>query len=178
MSIICDSGNLLMHVKDCCEENLTLEEYPFEIPKVYLAAHTEDYDAPDYTGWGKDSVVIVRDQHIVEYSRTSMYYPLGETRNGNVLWTRVNPTLFKESMDRHVAEEFWCAPVYAVVEYDLDSLVKRTYKVVENAVSDLDAQDVDRIMVLYGEEEFCRDFTIRDRKVYHRVRNYEDTFLF
>ena len=165
------NGKLLMKANDYSGEVPELEEYPFDIPKVYLTAHAKDYDEPDYTGWGEDSVVIVRDQYIVEYSRTSMYYPLGETRNGNVLWSRGNFNLCKESTDGCIAEEFWYAPVYSVVEYDLDSLVKRTYKVIPDAAYEFDAQDVDRIMELYGEEEFCRDFTIRDRKVQRRVQN-------
>lgn len=38
--------------------------------------------------------------------------------------------------------------------------------------SEFDGRDVERIMELYGEEGFCRDFTVRDRKVQRRV--YED----
>lgn len=59
--------------------------------------------------------------------------------------------------------------------YDLDSLVKRTSKVIPDTVFEFDLRDVDRIMELYGEDEVCRDFTIKNRRVRHRMPNYGDT---
>ena len=40
--------------------------------------------------------------------------------------------------------------------------------------SEFDAWDIDRIMERYGEEEFCRDFTIQDHKVQRRVHEGND----
>lgn len=171
MSSICYGGKLRMKVDEDHSETTNLEEYPRDIPKVYIDAHREDYYPQVLFSWGDDSVAVVRDTSIVEYTQSSHFELQAEDENGNIIWVDGKTAPYEGCWGGKYLGEYRCAQTYSVVEYDLNSLVKKTYKVIADATSEFDWRDVDRIMELYGEEEFCRDFTIRDRKVQRRVQN-------
>lgn len=169
MSSICYGGKLRMKVDEYHNEATDLEEYPRDIPKVYIDARCEDYYPQVLFSWGDDSVAVVRDASIVEYTKSAHFELLAEDENGNIIWVDGRTAPYEGCWGGKYLGEYRCAQTYSVVEYDLESLEKRTYKVIPETTSEFDWRDVDRIMELYGEEEFCRDFTIRDRKVQKRV---------
>ena len=168
MSSVFYGGKLRMKVDEYLNETADLEEYPLEVPKVYIDAYGEDYYPQVLFAWGNDAVAVVRDKSIVEYTKSSHFELQAEVENGNIIWVDGRTAPYEGSWGGKYLDEYRYAQTYSVVEYDLESLVKRTYKVVPDATSEFDWRDVDRIMELYGEEEFCRDFTIRDHKVHRR----------
>ena len=144
-------------------------EYPLPIPKVFIEAYGEDYHPNVLVQGYKDSVVLVRNKSIMEYMKTVHYEFLAEDEKGNIIWTDKRTSPDEGCWERKNLYGHRFVQRYSVVEYDLDSSVKRTYNVVPETVSEFNAQDVDRIMELYGEEAFCRDFTIRNHKVHRKV---------
>ena len=169
MSSICYGGKLRMKVDEYHNDMEDLEEYPLKVPKVYIGAYGEDYYPQVLFAWGDDSVAIVRDKGIMEYTKSSHFELQAEDENGNIIWVDGRTAPYEGCWGGKYLGEYRCAQTYSVVEYDLESLVKRTYKVIPETTSEFDWRDVDRIMEFYGEEEFCRDFTIRDHKVHRRV---------
>ena len=172
MSSIHYGGKLLMRVNEYDEDY----EYPLPIPKVFIEAYGEDYNPRALVAGYKDSAVIVRDKSIMEYTKTVHYEFLAEDETGNIIWVdgRTSP---EERCWK--GKDFYGhrrVQMYSVVEYDLNSSVKRTYNVIPEAVSEFDGQDVKKIMEFYGEEEFCHDFTIRDHKVHRRVDENNDDY--
>ena len=158
MSSIYYGGKLRMREVEYGEDC----EYSLPIPKVFIEAYGEDYHPNVLVQGYKDSAVIVRDKSIVEYTKTVHYEFLAEDERGNNIWvdgrTWPNERFWKEKdLYGHRLVQ-----VYSVVEYDLDSAVKRTYNVVPETVSEFDVQDIDRIKELYGEKAFCRNSTIQD----------------
>ena len=169
MSSICYGGKLRMKVDEYHNEAADFEEYPRDIPKVYIDARREDYYPQILFSWDNDSVSVVRDTSIVEYSKSSHFELQAEDENGNIIWVDGRTAPYEGCWGGKYLGEYRCAQTYSVVEYDLHSLVKKTYKVIPEETLEFDWRDVDRIMELYGEEEFCRDFTIRDHKVHRRI---------
>ena len=169
MSSICYGGKLRMKVDEYNNEVMDMEEYPLKVPKVYIDASREDYYPQVLFSWGNDSVAIVRVECIMEYTQSSHFELQAEDENGAIIWVDGRTAPYEGCWGGKYLGEYRCAQTYSVVEYDLASLVKKTYKVVPEATLEFDWWDVDRIMELYGEEEFCRDFTIKDCKIQRRV---------
>ena len=170
MASSCYGGKLRMRV---AEEGPEFE-YPLPIPKVVIEAYGDDYDPKVLVGGYKDSAVIVRDKSIVEYTKSAHYEFLTEDETGNITWVDGRTSPNEGCWEGKDLYGHRLVPMYSVVEYDLNSLVKRIYNVIPAVTSEFNWLDVDRIMELYGEEEFCRDFTIRDRKVQKRVYEGND----
>ena len=84
MSSIYYGGKLRMKVDEYHNEMTDLEEYPRDVPKVYIDARREDYYPQVLFSWGDDSVAIVRDTSIVEYTKTAHFELLAEDEKGNI----------------------------------------------------------------------------------------------
>lgn len=149
-----------------------MDKYPYSVPKIYLEGDCEDYFPQYCFNWFDDKVVMVRDSFIVEYSRSNYMELLAEDENGDVVWMDGRTAPYSNCWGGKYLNEDRAAHDYHVVEYDLRTMERKVYKMVLEKSSEFDGQDVKKIMELYGEEEFCRDFTIQDHKVQRRV--YED----
>lgn len=149
-------------------------EYPFSIPRVYI----EGWGAqcwPQYIfSCENDAVIMVRSDAIVEYTKTNYTELLAEDENGNLIWVDARNAPNEGCWGGKYLDEYRGGHEYSVVEYDLEALEKKTYKVVCEKTTEFDLWDVNKIMALYGEEEFCRDFTIKNHKVQRRVSNVGD----
>ena len=152
-----------------------MDEYPCPVPKVFLEGYGETYFPQMCFDWSDDTIVMVRDDFIVEYTKSHHAELLAENEDGDIVWMDGRTAPYANCWNGKYLDEVRGAYGYRVVEYDLKSLEKKTYKVVLEKTSDFDVRDVDRIMERYGEEEFCRDFTIRDHKVHRRVEVNNDS---
>lgn len=109
------------------------EGYPYRIPKVYLEGWMDPYESLDL---GEDSVVIVRDKHIVKYTKIGYKEFLAETETGESIWIDSREEgCFKGRYlgDSRIAYE------YAVEEYNIETSKKRKYKVVFEEESEMDS---------------------------------------
>ena len=144
-------------------------EYPYRVPKIYLEGNCEAYFPQYCFDWSNDNVVMVRDHFIVEYKRGNYAELLAEDENGNIVWLDSRTAPYSNCWGGKYLNDDRAAHDYRVVEYDLETFERKVYKMVLEKTSEFDAWDVNRIMELYGEEEFCRDFTIKDCKIQRRV---------
>ena len=147
-----------------------MDKYPYSVPKIFLEGYCDVYFPQYCFDWSDDTVVEVRDDFITEYTKSYYAELLAEDEEGNVVWMDGRTAPYENCWGGKYLDEVRGTYGYRVVEYDLKTMERKTYKVVLEKTSEFDARDVDRIMELYGEEEFCRDFTIRDRKVHRRVK--------
>lgn len=164
MASIYYGGKLLMRVNDYEEDY----EYPLPIPKVYVEAYGEDYYPKTLVRGYKDSAVIVRDESVMEYAKTVHYEFLAEDETGNIIWVDGRTLPDERCWEGKDLYGHRLVKTYSVVEYDLNSSVKRTYNVIPEAVSEFDAQDMDRIKEFYGEKVVCSDSTIQDCNTDHK----------
>ena len=146
-----------------------MDEYPYRVPKIYLEGYCDTYFPQMCFDWSDDTTVMVRDDFIVEYTKSYYAELLAENENGDIVWMDGRTAPYSNCWGGKYLDEVRGAYSYRVVEYDLRTMERKTYKVVLEKTSEFDARDIDRIMELYGEEEFCRNFTIRDHKVQRRA---------
>ena len=60
------------------------EGYPYRIPKVYLEGWIDPYESLDS---GEDSVVVVRNKHIVKYTKSRYKEYLAKPETGETGWS-------------------------------------------------------------------------------------------
>ena len=61
-------------------------EYPFPIPKVFLYGSGEVYNYQYCFNWDDDSVIVVRNNHVVKYTRSNFLELLARNEAGEIVW--------------------------------------------------------------------------------------------
>ncbi len=175
------NGKLRMQVADDNEDVVTdsydcLIGYPYHVPRVFIEGHGTFYCPQCPINQSKDLVIMARDEFVVEYTKTTYFEQLAEDEHGNIFWLDGRNEMDEDLWGGKFLHEIRESNEYSIVEYNLKTLEKKKYTVICEESTEFDALDVTRIMEFYGEEEFCRDFTIKDRKVQRRVSNVEDNY--
>ena len=150
MSSITYGGKLLMKSE---KNNINLEDdymddydsYPFEEPKVYLDGTCEMYH-PQYSfSWGDDSVVLVRDTTVVEYTKSCFTELLAEDKDGNIIWVDGRRAPYSNCWDGEYLGETRDGQEFKVTLYDIKTSQKKRYKMVLDETSEFESWDYRRL---------------------------------
>lgn len=148
MSSIFYGGKVEM--KPEIEENvnknyLESEGYPFVVPKVYLEGVGEEYYPQTSCAWDDDSVVLVRNDNIIKYTRSSFVECLAKNEEGNIVWMDGRCAPYSSCWDGEYLDDYRGASEYTIEEYDLEKSSKKKYKVVLEEESSMDDGDCFRL---------------------------------
>lgn len=176
MSSITYGGKLLMkpektntNPKDDYIDDYT--SYPFEEPKVYLDGTCETYH-PQYSfSWGDDSVVLVRDTTVVEYTESSFTELLAKDKDGNIIWVDGRGAPYSDCWDGEYLNETRGGQEFKVVLYDIETLQKKRYKMVLDETTEFDAWDFRRLSEFVDADTLGSHLLIKDGVFYQYVGN-------
>ena len=165
MSSVCYGGKIRMQVVEEDEKlinDFDLDKYPFAVPQVYLEGHGEEYFPQMLFNWLDDSVVVVRNSRIMEYTKSNYAEILAEDENGDIVWMDGRTAPYEGCWGGKYLDEHRGVSEYTITEYDYKTLEKRKYKVVPDGVTKFNRYDTLRVMELMGEENFCSQFVIEN----------------
>ena len=88
MSSVCYGGSIRLNhnVEDENRDPMFEGGYPYSIPKVYLDGVGESYFPQWCFNWDNDSVVVVRDKHVVKYTKSVYIELLAKNKEGEIVW--------------------------------------------------------------------------------------------
>ncbi len=149
MSSFFENGyvELIPNLNDACDKETgekiyAPSEYPLSVPKVYLEASSETYFPQIFFDWTDDSVVFVREDILVKYTKHCYCELLAEDENGNVIWVDGRTAPFEGCWKGRYLNEVRGSLSYDVEEYRLDTLEKKTYKVTLDSTSPISVDDI------------------------------------
>ena len=117
------------------------ESYPFEEPKVYLDGTRETY-YPQYSfSWGDDSVVLVRDTTVIEYTKSSFTELLAKDKDGNIIWVDGRSAPYSDCWDGEYLDETRAGQEFKVTLYDIKTSQKKRYKMVLDETTEFESWD-------------------------------------
>ena len=180
MSSCCYGGKIRMQIAEEDEklvnnEDFDLAEYPFVVPQVYLEGRGEEYFPQMLFSWSDDSVVVVRNGRIVEYTKSNYVELLAEDENGDIVWIDGRTAPYEGCWGGKYLDEHRGASEYTITEYDFATLERRRYKVVPDGVTKFDRYDTLRVMELMGEENFCNKFVIENGVLKNKLSSEQIT---
>ena len=114
------------------------EGYPHRLPKVYLEGWKNPYEDLDA---GEDAVIVVRDKHIVKYTKLEHVELLAETEAGELIWVDGRVDYHEDGFKGHILDDIRTAREYMVEEYDIEASKKRKYKVVFDEEAEMNSVD-------------------------------------
>ena len=138
------------------------EGYPHKVPKVYLEGHGEAYFPQYCFDWDDDSVVVVRDRHVVKYTRSSFVELLAKNESGEIVWMDGRCAPYSDCWDGEYLNEYRGGQEYTIEEYDLDSCKKRKYKIVLDEESEMNAHDYSSLSNFVDADKLGNYFDIQD----------------
>jgi len=112
----------------------------FEMPKIYYDGFSDVSDEEPMFDWSGDSIFVKRGTHVVKYTELSMCDVLLHGEKGEPIWVNGQAA----SIEGVVADEvtdFAPTNEFRIEEYDLEKAEKRSYKVVLERTSAIDASD-------------------------------------
>ena len=121
-------------------------DYPFDIPKVYLEGACETYYPQIAFAWSDDSIIVVRDKVLTQYTKHSYAELLAEDEDGNVIWVDGRTAPYIGCWKGKYLDEVRGALEYDIEEYHLDTLEKKKYKVTLESTSKMNADDIIRFV--------------------------------
>lgn len=116
-----------------------------ELPEIYYdRLNVPNKESPMFA-WGANSLLIKKDNHVVEYDEISRFDALVRTESGDVVWENGQDLVARgfpvdEIVDFRPAKEYW------IYEYDLENSLKKTYKVMPQETSEIDILDYQKLM--------------------------------
>ena len=163
MGSIFYDGKILMRPE---KENDNTNEwdwgYPHEVPKVYLYGCGEAYNPKYLFSWDNDSVVLVRDKHVLKYTRTSFMELLAKNEEGEIVWIDGRRAPYSDCWNGKYLDQTRPAYEYTITEYDLDGMKRRKYKVSLEEETCMDNWDL-RLLSYYDVKETIDSrFEIKD----------------
>ena len=183
MASVCYGGKICMQSVDINENKSDdfyghMDEYPYSVPKIYLEGDGEAYFPQFCFDWHDDKVIMVRGNFIVKYNRYNYMELLAEDENGDVVWMDGRTAPYSNCWGGKYLNEDRAAHDYRIVEYDLETLEKKTYKMVLEKTAKFDQWDVKRIAELYGEDALPCDLTITNNEVQSQTVETTGGFCF
>lgn len=180
MASVCYGGTIRMQSigTDENKSNDFMGEYPYKIPLIYLEGVGESYFPQYCFDWSDDKTIMVRDNLVVEYVRSNYLELLAEDEKGNVVWLDGRTAPYSNCWGGKYLGGDRAAYDYRIVEYDLETLEKKTYKMVLERTTKFDQWDVKRITELYGEDALPCDLTITDNAVQSQTVETTGEFCF
>jgi hypothetical protein len=167
MSSITYGGKLLMKAEND-NKNLNddyediFDRYPFKEPKVYLDGTCETYH-PQYSfSWGDDSVVLVRDTSVVEYTKTSFTELLAKDKDGNIIWVDGRGAPYSNCWDGEYLGDTRAGQEFKVTLYDIKTSQKKRYKMVLDETSEFESWDYRRLADFVDEDTLGSHLIIKE----------------
>lgn len=176
MSSTTYGGRLLMKVE---KNNKNLNDdyediynsYPFKEPKVYLDGTCEDYFPQIPFSWGDDSVVLVRDKRVIEYTRSSFTELLAKDKDGNMIWVDGRTAPYEGCWDGEYLNETRGGKEYTVTEYDMETAQKKKYKMILDKTTEFDSWDYRRLTDFVDADTLGSHLLIKDGILHQYVGN-------
>ncbi len=137
--------------------------YPFSVPKVFLDGSADSYYPQVDFSWGDDGIVVVRENCITTYTKSSFTELLAEDENGNVIWVDGRSAPYEGHWSGKYLNKTRAAEEYKIVEYNLATSEKKTYKVTPVETVPLDARDREILTAFVDSETLENTFEIKDR---------------
>ena len=164
MSSACYGGSIRLNhnVEDENRDPMFEGGYPYSIPKVYLDGVGESYFPQWCFNWDNDSVVVVRDKHVVKYTKSVYLELLAKNEVGEIVWMDGRSAPYSTCWDGEYLGEERNAYEYTITEYDLNELKKRKYKVVLAEENYLDNWDLESLSKFGVENTLGSHFEIKD----------------
>lgn len=159
------------------EDALGMDEYPFRIPKVYLDGCCERYFPQYCFDWEDDSVVLVREGRMIEYSRLNFQELLAKDESGNIIWVDGRNTPYSGCWGGEYLDDIRDAQEYAITEYNMDTLEKRKYKVTLDNVSKIGSYDLHKVGNFMEEVKSVSHFEIEDGVLTCYIGNKKDLVI-
>ena len=139
---------------------LDYENYPFVFPKVFLEGNEDPEPYVD----GTESMVLIRGDKMVTYTRGSITEVQKKDAAGNVVWVESRDLVNYD--DEYWYDECWEdlreVKVHMVTECDFSTLEKKTYKVVLDERSKMDSEDILRAEKFLDGEIIDNSFVVKD----------------
>lgn len=179
MASVCYGGYIRMNpeVEEETRDPMFDGGYPYSIPKVYLDGVGESYFPQWCFNWDNDSVVVVRDKHVVKYTKSVYLELLAKNEDGEIVWMDGRCAPYENCWGGEYLNEDRSAYEYTITEYDLDGLKKRKYKVVLEEEECLDNWDL-HLLSEYGvEETIGSHFEIKDGVLLQYVGKDRDIII-
>ena len=129
------------------EDNYGYEEYPFEKPTVYLHGAVETYYPQTIFSWSDDSVLVVRENRVVKYTRSTFTELLAKDEKGDIVWMDGRCAPYSNCWKGEYLDEYRGGEEFTIKTYDLKTMKKQSFKAVLQKEEDMDDGDV---MLLSG----------------------------
>lgn len=136
--------------------------YPFSIPKVFLEGAADGYYPQVGFSWGDDTIVVLRGDCLTTYTKSEFSELLAEDENGNVIWVDGRNAPYEDCWSGRYLDKTRGAKEYRIVEYDLKTSQKRTYKVSLEETAQFTDRDLNRIAEFADTEVLGITFEIKD----------------
>ena len=151
--------------------------YPHKVPKVYLEGHGEAYFPQYCFDWDDDSVVLVRDKHVLKYTRSSFVELLAKNEEGEIVWMDGRRAPYSNCWDGEYLNEYRGGQEYTMEEYDLESRKKKKYKIVLDEESEMNACDYSSLSNFVDADKLGSYFDIQDGVLTRYVGNDIDLII-
>jgi len=164
MSSICYGGSVRMKPEVEIEDfdPWVDEGYPHKIPKVYLEGWGEVYNRQHCFNWDDDSVIVVRNKHVLKYTHSTFVELLAKNEDGEIVWMDGRCAPYSDCWGGEYLNEERGACEYTIEEYNLETLTKRKYKVVLDEETELDIQDYRSLSNFVDADKLGSHFQIED----------------
>ena len=167
MASITYGGKLLMkpektniNLKDDYMDDYT--SYPFNEPKVYLDGACETYHPQLSFSWSDDSVVLVRDTSVVEYTKSSFTELLAKDKDGNIIWVDGRRAPYSNCWNGEYLGETRAGQEFSVTFYDIKTLQKKRYKMVLDETTEFESWDYRRLANFVDADTLDSHLIIKD----------------
>ena len=179
MSSICYGGSVRMNPEVEIEnfDPWFDEGYPHKMPKVYLEGHGEMY-CPQYCfDWDDDSVVVVRDKHVVKYTQSSFVELLAKNEAGEIVWMDGRTAPYSDCWGGEYLNEKRGACEYTIEEYNLGTLTKRKYKLILDEETEFDVQDYRSLSDFVDADKLRSHFEIKDGVLFEYIGHDKELII-
>ncbi len=145
--------------------------YCLAMPKVYLKGSGEEYFPQFDFSWFDDSVIVVRDNHLVKYTRSSFVELLAKNEAGEIVWMDGRNAPYSNCWKGEYLNECRDAHDFTMEECDLQTKKKRTYKVTLEKETELNIFDYASISNFVDADKLGSHFEIENNVLRHYVGN-------
>ena len=153
------------------------EGYPHKVPKVYLEGHGEAYFPQYCFDWDDDSVVLVRDKHVLRYTRSSFVELLAKNEEGEIVWMDGRCAPYSDCWKGEYLNEERGACEYTIEEYNLETLTKRKCKVVLDEETEFDIRDYRSLSDFVDADKLSSHFEIKDGVLSEYIGHDKDLII-
>lgn len=127
------------------EDDYGYDSYPFKKPTVYLEGVVEEYYPQTMFSWDDDSVVFVRENRVIKYTKSSFTELLAKDEKGDIVWMDGRNAPYSDCWDGEYLDGERLGEEFTIQTYDLNTMKKQYYKAVPQKEEDMDNDDIRRV---------------------------------